>query len=483
MTFLELVIVSPLILILILMLMPKNKIREVKCVGLGGSFMIVILNLLLLLQFDRGLVSFQFISNREIFQSLNVYYSLGIDGVSILFLILTASIIPLCILCSWATITYRVKEFLCVLFLTEFLLFNVFSVLDILLFYIFFESILIPMFIIIGIWGSRERRIHAAYQFFLYTLAGSVMMLLAILFIYFETGSTNLFVLLNTSFTGYREIIIWFAFFLSFAVKVPMIPVHIWLPEAHVEAPTAGSVILAGILLKMGTYGLIRFSLPMMPYATQYFVPLVLMLSIISILYSSCTTIRQIDLKKVIAYSSVAHMNFVTIGIMSKNIQGIEGSIYLMLGHGVVSSALFLCVGMLYERYHTRIISYYGGLIGGMPVFGILFLVFTLANISFPGTSNFIGEILVLMGIFSVNVLTCILASIGVILGAVYAIWLYNRIMFGSVKGIVYYCDVNRREWYTYLPLLIMVLVMGIYPSVFLDIMDLSILEIAIERV
>jgi proton-translocating NADH-quinone oxidoreductase chain M len=484
MTLLEVLIISPLILGSYIFVLPRKYVVHMKVASLYGFFSIFIGSLLLWTKFDGGTSGFQFTSDRLLLQSFNLYYSLGIDGISLFLMILTGVLFPLCVLCSWTTIKYRVKEFLVLLCFLEFMLFNVFSVLDLLLFYIFFESVLIPMFLIIGIWGSRERRIHAAYQFFLYTLIGSLLMLLAILLVYFQTGTTNIHGLYNSEFSTYRELIIWFAFFFSFAVKVPMVPVHIWLPEAHVEAPTAGSVILAGILLKMGTYGLIRFSLPMMPMATTYFAPLVYMLSIISIIYSSCTTIRQVDLKKIIAYSSVAHMNFVTIGIMANDVQGIEGSMYMMLGHGVVSSGLFLCVGMLYERYHTRTINYYGGLVYGMPLFAVVFLIFTLANISFPGTSNFVGEFLILMGTFTRSIFVTFLASIGVILGAVYAIWLYNRVMFGEVKEgmMIGFCDINRREFWTYLPLIVMVFVMGIYPSMFLDPMHMSVVNILSYR-
>lgn len=485
MTNLEILIGLPFIVMILLLIIPNERIRELKLIALYSSFGILFWSLLLWKDFSELVGGFQYVNERNILKSLNINYYTGIDGISLFFLILTAILIPICILCSWVTIKYKIKEFLIILFFIEFLLFNVFSVLDLLLFYIFFESILIPMFLIIGVWGSRERRIHAAYQFFLYTLVGSLLMLLAILLIYFETGTTNIHVLLNSEFSELRQIIIWFAFFCSFAVKVPMIPVHIWLPEAHVEAPTAGSVILAGILLKMGTYGMIRFSLPILPYGTQYFVPLVYAMSIIGIIYSSCTTIRQIDMKKIIAYSSVAHMNFVTIGILSNDLQGIEGSIYLMLGHGIVSSALFLCVGGLYERYHTRIINYYGGLIYGMPLFGVLFLVFTLANISLPGTSNFVGEFLILIGIFTKNIFVTVMASIGIILGAVYAIWLYNRVMFGRLKVeyITMFSDINRREFFILVPLVIMVLVLGIFPTELLKIMHMSSLEVLLNHI
>jgi len=484
MSFIEFIIVLPVVVMGYLFLVPRHNLVHMKVVSLYSSFFILLMTLVLWGNMNELVGGFQGVSEREVVQSLNFNYYTGVDGISIFFIILTALLIPICILCSWTTVKYRLREFLIILFFIEFLLFNVFFVLDLLLFYIFFEGVLIPMFLLIGIWGSRERRIHAAYQFFLYTLVGSVLMLLAILLVYFETGSTNVHVLVDSNYSELRQIIVWFAFFCSFAVKVPMVPVHIWLPEAHVEAPTAGSVILAGILLKMGTYGLIRFSLPMLPFGTEFFVPLVYAMSVVGIIYSSCTTIRQIDLKKIIAYSSVAHMNYVTIGIVSNNLQGIEGSLYLMIGHGLVSSGLFLCVGMLYERYHTRVINYYGGLVYGMPIFAVIFLILTFANVSLPGTSNFIGEFLILVGIFNKNIFVAVAAAVGVILGAVYAIWLYNRVMLGVLKYgyIKEFADVNRREFLTYLPLIVLIVVLGVYPSLLLNTMHLSVMEVLVAH-
>ena len=384
---------------------------------------------------------------------------------------------PICILISWNSIIYKIKEFILMLLLTEFLLINVFAVLDLFFFYIFFEGVLIPMFIIIGIWGSRQRKIHAAYQFFFYTLFGSILMLLGIIIIYFETGTTDIQILSQIELSKQKQLLLWLAFFASFAVKVPMVPVHIWLPEAHVEAPTAGSVILAGVLLKLGTYGIIRFMIPMFPYAMYYFTPLVFTMCVIGILYSAATTIRQIDLKKIIAYSSVAHMNFALLGLFVNNTQGIEGSLFFMLGHGVVSSALFLCIGILYDRYHTRNILYYGGLAQVMPIFSLFFLVFTLANLGLPGMVNFIGEFLVLIGTWKVNTTVIVLASIGLILGAVYAIWFYNRLVFGQIRfySLQKFADLTRREFFLLLPLFIMVFVMGIYPVLFLDTFNISV--------
>ena len=333
------------------------------------------------------------------------------------------------------------------------------------------------MFLIIGLWGSRQRKIHAAYQFFFFTLLGSIIMLLGIIVIYVEMGTSDIQVLIHTTFTYERQLFLWFAFFCSFAVKVPMIPVHIWLPEAHVEAPTAGSVILAGILLKLGVYGIIRILIPMFPDAMIYFTPLVFTMCIIGIIYSAATTIRQIDLKKTIAYSSVAHMNYAMLGLFTNNGQGIEGCLYFMLGHGVVSSALFLCIGMLYDRYHTRNILYYGGLVHVMPVYSIFFLIFVLANIGLPGTVNFIGEFLVMVGVWRSNTIVIFFGSIGMILGAVYAIWMYNRIVFGAIRfySLEYFVDINRREFLVLAPLVFLVFFMGIYPMCFLEIMNMSI--------
>ena len=359
----------------------------------------------------------------------------------------------------------------------ELLLILVFCVLDLVLFYIFFESILMPMMIIIGVWGSRERKIGAAYQLFLYTLFGSVFFLIAILTIYFETGTTDIHILLTTHFPFNRQLLLWLAFFASFAVKVPMIPVHTWLPEAHVEAPTAGSVILAGVLLKLGGYGFLRFSIPMFPEASKFFTPMIYVISVVAIIYVSLTTLRQVDLKKIIAYSSVAHMAFVTLGIFTFNLQAIEGSIFLMLSHGIVSSALFMCVGVLYDRHKTRIIKYYSGMIQVMPLFMTVFFIFTLANLSLPTTAGFIGEFLVIVGLFQANKMITFLAAIGMVLGAAYSIWLWNRIACGNLKiyFIKSFADINHREIYMFLPLLFLTFFLGIYPEIILDTIHISV--------
>lgn len=468
--FLVYIMLGVIITMLIICLIPKTKTTLIKQFGLASSLLILWACLILWIYSNNQLSHYVRVIHLPWLSSFNIYYSVGVDGISIFFIILTAFLIPICILASWESITYKIKEFILMLLFTELLLINVFSVLDLFFFYIFFEGVLIPMFIIIGVWGSRQRKIHAAYQFFFYTLLGSILMLLGIIIIYFQTGTTDIQVLAQTEFSHTKQLLLWLTFFASFAVKVPMVPMHIWLPEAHVEAPTAGSVILAGVLLKLGTYGIIRFLIPMFPYATAYFTPLVFTMCIVGILYSAATTIRQIDLKKIIAYSSVAHMNFALLGLFTNNTQGVEGSLFFMLGHGVVSSGLFLCIGMLYDRYHTRNILYYGGLVVVMPLFCIFFLVFTLANIGLPGTVNFVGEFLVLVGIWKVNTTVTFLASLGLILGAVYAIWFYNRLVFGQIRfyGLHMFGDLTRREFFVLLPLFLLVFLMGIYPIVFL---------------
>lgn len=333
------------------------------------------------------------------------------------------------------------------------------------------------MFLMIGIWGSRQRKIHAAYQFFFYTLLGSILMLLGIIIIYLNIGTTDIQLLNNNYLTPERQIILWLAFFSSFAVKIPMLPVHIWLPEAHVEAPTAGSVLLAGVLLKLGTYGIVRFMIPLFPEAMLYFTPLVYTMCIISVIYAAATTIRQIDLKKIIAYSSVVHMNFALLGIFTNSVQGIEGSLYFMLGHGIVSSGLFLCIGMLYDRYHTRNILYFGGLVQTMPLFSTCFLILTLANLGLPGMINFIGEFLVLIATMKISFFAIMFASAGLILGAVYGIWLCNRLIYGQLRfySLQKFVDINRREFFIMLPIIFLIFYMGIYPEIFLDTFNISI--------
>nr|QHD46966.1 Nad4 [Anthoceros agrestis] len=470
-------ILCPLLGSIILLVIPDSRIQLIRSIGLCTSLITFLYSLFFWIEFDNSTAKFQFVESIRWLPYSNINLYIGIDGISLFFVVLTTFLIPICILVGWSSIKSYKKEYMIAFLICESLMIAVFCMLDLLLFYVFFESVLIPMFIIIGIWGSRQRKIQAAYQFFLYTLLGSVFMLLAILFIFFQTGTTDLRILLTTEFSERRQILLWIAFFASFSVKVPMVPVHIWLPEAHVEAPTAGSVILAGILLKLGTYGFLRFSIPMFPEATFFFIPFICTLSVIAIIYTSLTTVRQIDLKKMIAYSSVAHMNFVTIGMFSLNIQGIEGSILLMLSHGLVSSALFLCVGALYDRHKTRLVKYYGGLVSIMPIFCTIFLFFTLANMSLPGSSSFIGEFLILIGAFQRNSLVATLAALGMILGAAYSLWLYNRVVFGNFKPnfLKKFSDLNRREVLIFLPFIVGVIWMGVYPEVFLECMHTSV--------
>nr|QIA60885.1 NADH dehydrogenase subunit 4 [Plicanthus hirtellus] len=470
-------ILLPLLGSLIILVIPNSRVRLIQGITIWTSLITFLYSLFFWIRFENDTAKFQFVETIRWLPYPNINFYIGIDGISLFFVILTTFLTPICILVGFYSVKSYKKEYMIAFFICESFLIAVFCSLDLLIFYVFFESVLIPMFIIIGVWGSRQRKIKAAYQFFLYTLMGSLFMLLAILFISFQTGTTDLQILLTTEFSERRQILLWIAFFASFSVKVPMVPVHIWLPEAHVEAPTAGSVILAGILLKLGTYGFLRFSIPMFPEATPYFTPFIYALSVIAIIYTSLTTIRQIDLKKIIAYSSVAHMNFVTIGMFSLNIQGIEGSILLMLSHGPVSSALFLCVGALYDRHKTRIVKYYGGLVSTMPIFSTIFLFFTLANMSLPGTSSFIGEFLILVGAFQRNSLVAALAALGMILGAAYSLWLYNRVVFGNLKPnfLLKFSDLNRREVLIFLPFIAGVIWMGVYPEVFLECMHTSV--------
>lgn len=397
---------------------------------------------------------------------------IGLDGISLLFVILTTFIFPICIIYNWDIFLKKngVLYLILLLCLESILLFS-FIVLDVFLFYIFFEIILIPMFLIILFWGSRSRKIKAAYYFFFFTLIGSLIMLLAIITLLLNFGSTSLFVLYHLNIDFNLQLLLWFAFFCSFSVKIPMFPFHLWLPEAHVEAPTIGSVILAGILLKLGGYGFLRFSLPIFQQASEICAPFVFTLSILGIFYASFTAIRQIDLKRIIAYSSIAHMAMVTLGLFSFTFEGIGGAIFLMFGHGLVSSALFLLIGVLYDRYHTRLLHYYGGLTQVMPLFSLIFFYFILANVSFPGTINFISEFLVFFGLLYNNFMAFFFASFGILFCAIYSFWLYNRVMFGDLKiqYISYFLDINFREFFVLFPIMYFVLIFGIYPSFLLD--------------
>ena len=419
--------------------------------------------------FDATNPGFQFVENAPWFGGL-MTYQMGIDGISVLFVVLTAFLMPLCILASWK-IEKRVQEYMICFLVLETLMLGVFTALDIVLFYVFFEGGLIPMFLIIGIWGGA-RRVYASFKFFLYTLLGSVLMLLALIYMYNTAGSSEIPALMAFNFDPAVQKWLWLAFFASFAVKMPMWPVHTWLPDAHVEAPTAGSVILAAILLKMGGYGFLRFSLPMFPDASLYFSTFVFVLSAIAIVYTSLVALMQEDIKKLIAYSSVAHMGFVTMGIFAFNEPGVQGALFQMLSHGLVSGALFLCVGVIYDRLHTREIAAYGGLVHRMPLYALLFMVFTMANVGLPGTSGFVGEFLTLLGVFKANTWIAFFATSGVILSAAYALWLYRRVIFGKLEkaNLQELLDLDRRELVLLVPLALLVIIYGIYPSAVFDV-------------
>lgn len=469
----------------------ENKIA-IKTIGLLTSGIVFLFSLALWIHFNKSISKFQFVESLDYWfpwdSTSSTSILVGVDGISLFFILLTTLLIFLCLLSSWDNIQTYCKEYILAFLVLESLLLGVFTILDLLIFYVLFESTLIPMFIMILIWGSRERKIRAAAMLFLYTLFGSVFMLAAILYIYWTVGSSDYqIVVASAQFTPFEERLLWLAFFLSFATKTPMVPVHIWLPEAHVEAPTAGSVVLAGILLKLGTYGFLRFSLPLFPEANFYFTPLVYTISILGVIYASLTAIRQTDFKRIIAYTSVAHMNIVMIGIYSFNLIGLEGAILQSISHGFVSSALFLIIGVVYDRFHTRLIKYYSGLVHLMPLYTIVFLFFTMANIALPGTSSFVGEFLILTGSLKENTTVTFLGSTGMILGGAYSLWLFNRIVYGNLKKdeghfhLKYSYDLNRREFYVFFPLILGTLVMGIYPKIFLDSLDASILNLIFQ--
>ncbi len=453
----------------------SNKYNSHKYISIFISVVNFFLSIYLWYQFDKSNPTFQFVENRNwIYGFIN--YKVGIDGISILFIILTTFITPLCILSVNSTIKKRLKDFLIAILIMESLMIGVFCSLDLVIFYLFFEGGLIPMFLIIGIWGG-ERRVYSAFKFFLYTLLGSVLMLVAIIYIYWITGTTDVEKLYQIGIDAKYQKILWLAFFSSFAVKTPMWPVHTWLPDAHVEAPTAGSVLLAAILLKMAGYGFIRFSIGLFPIGSEYFVTLVYILSLIAIIYTSLVALMQEDMKKLIAYSSVAHMGFVTLGIFTMTQQGIEGSIFQMISHGIISAALFLCVGVIYERMHTRQIKNYGGIVTVMPKYSIVLMIFTLGALGLPGTTGFVGEFLILIGAFKDNFLVAVIASFGVILGAAYMLWLYKRVVFGEIinKDLRNMLDLNKSELIILSSLAIPSLYFGFYPEPLISTVEISV--------
>jgi NADH-quinone oxidoreductase subunit M len=450
-------------------------VGNMRWVALWTTLVTFVIALMLWANFDPSVAGFQF-EERHVWVEGVMSYHLGVDGISVLFVVLTAFLMPICILASWR-IESRVKEYMIAFLALETLMIGVFCALDLVLFYLFFEGGLIPMFLIIGVWGGA-RRVYASFKFFLFTLLGSVLMLLAIMAMYWHTGTTDIAdILANPTFPPELQTWLWLAFFASFAVKLPMWPVHTWLPDAHVEAPTAGSVLLAAILLKMGGYGFLRFSLPMFPSASEMFAPLVFVLSVVAIVYTSLVALRQEDMKKLIAYSSVAHMGFVTIGIFTLTRQGIDGALFQMISHGLVSAALFLCVGVVYDRMHSRLITAYGGLVHRMPAYAMVFMVFTLANVGLPGTSGFVGEFLTLLAAFQVNTWLAFFAATGVILSAGYALWLYRRVIFGVIEkeSLKAMADLSRREATMLFPLVILVIFFGFYPAPILDVFGASV--------
>ncbi len=436
--------------------------------ALWTTLVVFLLSLLLWTGFDQHVAGYQFTERVTWLPDFNVAYSVGVDGISVLFVLLATVLMPLCILASWESVHDRVREYMMAFLILETMMIGMFVATDFILFYVFFEGVLIPMYLIIGVWGG-PRRVYASFKFFLFTFAGSVLMLLALLAMWFHAGTTDIVAMTRSGFPPEMQFWLFLAFLASFAVKVPMWPVHTWLPDAHVEAPTAGSVILAGVLLKMGAYGFLRFSVPMLPQASQQFAPLMYAFGVIAVIYTSLVALAQTDMKKLIAYSSIAHMGVVVIGIFTFDVQGIQGALFQMLSHGIVSAALFLCVGVIYDRMHTREIARYGGLAVRMPAYATVFMLFTMASIGLPGTAGFVGEFLVLVGAFQVSFWLALLGSFGMILGAAYMLYLYRRVIFGALTkpDLRSILDLSPREVAVFAPLVVLTLWMGIYPSSF----------------
>src|SRR5215218_145360 len=452
--------------------------RNSRWIALWTTLISFAVSVILVMRFDASNPDFQFVEKAN-WLATGITYHMGVDGISLPLVILTTAIMPFCIIASWKAITNRVREYMMAFLILETLMIGTFSALDLVLFYLFFEGGLIPMFLIIGVWGG-PRRVYASFKFFLYTLLGSVLMLLAIMAMYWDAGTTDIPTLLSHNFPATMQTWLWLAFLASFAVKMPMWPVHTWLPDAHVEAPTAGSVILAAILLKMGGYGFLRFSLPMFPAASHDLAPLMFALSVVAVIYTSLVALMQEDVKKLIAYSSVAHMGFVTMGIFAATTQGVAGGIFQMISHGIVSAALFLCVGVVYDRMHTREIAAYGGLVNRMPLYAAVFLLFTMANVGLPGTSGFVGEFLALIGTFKVSIPVATLATLGVILSAAYALWLYRKVIFGSLvkPSLMSIKDLTFRESLTLVPLVVLTILFGVYPKPVLDMSAASVQQL-----
>jgi NADH-quinone oxidoreductase subunit M len=450
----------------------------VRWIALWTTLIAFAVSLILVMRFDPAQPDFQFVEKASWLAS-GITYHMGVDGISLPFVILTTALLPFCILASWRSVRLRVREYMMAFLLLETMMIGTFAALDLVLFYLFFEGSLIPMFLIIGVWGG-PRRVYASFKFFLYTLLGSVLMLLAIMALYWNAGTTDIPTLMHTALPRSLQTWAWLAFFASFAVKIPMWPFHTWLPDAHVEAPTAGSVILAGIQLKMGGYGFLRFSLPMFPLASHDFAPLIFSLSAIAIIYTSLVALMQEDMKKLIAYTSVAHMGLVTMGIFAATTQGVAGGVFQMISHGIVSGALFLCVGIVYDRMHTREIAAYGGLVNRMPLYALVFMVFTMANVGLPGTSGFVGEFLTLIGTFKVSIPTAVFATTGVILSACYALWLYRKVVFGALAkpSLASIKDLTFRESLTLMPLVILTILLGFYPKPVLDMSAASVQQL-----